>query len=409
MKMQHWMKNQLVKESYAEKWEDIVRSGNTHSPPQGTESEARLPAEFGTKDKVPAEGTAPMGLSDYADGSQWTQRDGELERRESGQAPDSNSKSNLNSSVDSSGKTASAQDAGFVGGDGASLNGAARLNNSSAGSQAPSNGVTSAENTHLSSQQQTEVEGHLQNQPQGSGQLPHQAPAQSSSKQNGVAPPADAGRLSSSSNGASSSGSNSSVAPSDSDWWREITEASKRSDCKDTASALKPKQDEPKPSSRQVDDSSAKTQAEQDIFGGKAHDSDSQSNSSRQSGASSSSKPASRSSSSSARSASSSDSSSSKGLSMQTPQASANSSTAAPQSQHEAAEMKKRTQEVRELADKIEGQEAGAGQQVGCDVGVCYSLAVCQCKYVTAFSYADSSIHSVFFCDTLCRPFSRHA
>ena len=50
---------------------------------------------------------------------------------------------------------------------------------------------------------------------------------------------------------------------------------------------------------------------------------------------------------------------------MQTPRASANSSTAAPQSPEEAAEMKKKTQEVRELADKIEGQEAGTGQQVG--------------------------------------------
>ncbi len=372
MKMQHWMKNQLVKESYAEKWEDIVRSGNTHSPPHGTESEARLPAEFGTKDKVPAEGTAPMGLSDYADGSQWTQRDGELERRESGQAPDSNSNSNLNSSSDSSGKTASAQDGGFVGGDGASLNGAARPSNSSASNQAPSNGVTTAEGAHSSSQQQTDVQGHLQNQPQGSGQLPGQAPAQSIGRHNGAAPPADAGRVSSGSNGASSSGSNSDVAPSDSDWWREITEASKRSDCKDTASALKPKQDQPKPSSRQVDDSPAKAQAEQDIFGGKAHAPDSQSNSSRQNGASSSSssKPASRSSSSSPRSASSSDSSSSKGLSMQTPQASANSSAAAPQNQQEAAEMKKKTQEVRELADKIEGQEAGTGQKVGLHVGV---------------------------------------
>ncbi len=365
--MQHWMKNQLVKESYAEKWENIVRSGNTPSPPQGTESETRLPAEFGTKDKVPAEGTAPMGLSDYADGSQWTQRDGELGWRESGQSSDSNSNSNLKSSSDSSGKTASAQDGGFVGGDGASLNGAARPNNSSAGSQAPSNGVTSAEGTHLSSQQQTDVQGHLQNRPQGSGQLPSQAPGQSSSKQNGAAPPDHAGRLSSGSNGASSSGSDSDVAPSDSDWWREITEASKRSDCKDTASALKPKQNQPKPSSRHVDDSPAKAQAEQDIFGGKAHDPDSQSNSSRQNGASlsSSSKPASRSSSSSPRSASSSDSSSSRGMSMQTPQASANSSTAAPQSPREAAEMKKKTQEVRELADKIEGQESGTSQQVG--------------------------------------------
>ncbi|DBA69924.1 TPA: hypothetical protein ACH3X2_012419 [Trebouxia sp. C0005] len=352
LKMQHWMKNQLVKESYAEKWEDIVRSGNTHSPPQNTESEARLPAEFGTKDQVPAEGTAPMGLSDYADGSQWTQRDGELERRESCQAPDPNPDSNQDSSLDSSAKTAGAQDGGFVGGDGASLNGAARPNNSSAGSQAPSSGDTTAEQTHVSSQQQRDVQGHLQNKPHGSGQLPNQAPTQSSSKNNGAAPPADAGRLSSGSNGASSSGSNSSMAPSDSDWWTEIMEASKRSDCKDTASALSPKQHQPKPSSRQVDGSPARAEAEQDIFGGKAHDPDSQSNSSRQNGASSS-----------PHTSSSSDSSSSKGMSMQTPQASANSSTAAPQSPQEAVEMQKKTQEVRELADKIEGQEAGKGQQ----------------------------------------------
>ena len=380
LKMQHWMKNQLVKESYADKWEDIVRSGNTPSPPQGTESETRLPAEFGTKDKVPAEGTAPMGLSDYADGSQWTQRDGELERRASGRDPDSNSNSNSNSSSDDGGKTASAQDGGFVGGDGASLNGAARPSNSSAGSQAPSNGVTSAEGARLSSQQQTDVQGHLQNQPQGSGQVPSQAPAQSSSNHNGAAPPANADRLSSGSNGASSSGSDSGVAPSNSDWWREITEASKRSDCKDTASSLKPKQDQPKPSSRQADDSQAKAQAEQDIFGGKDHDPETQSNSSRQNGASvssSSSTPASRSSSSFPRSTSSSDSSSSKDVSLQTPQASANSSAAAPQSPQEAAEMKKKTQEVRELADKIEGQEGGAGQQVVCDVDVHSNLAVC--------------------------------
>ena len=398
------MKNQLVKESYAERWEDVVRSGNTHSPPQGTESGTRLPAEFGTKDKVPAKGTAPMGLSDYADGSQWTQRDGELGRRESGQAPDpnSNSDSNLNSSLDSSGKTASAQDGGFVGGDGASLNGAARPTNSSADSQAPSNGVTSAESAHVSSQQQTGVQEHLQNKPQGSGHLPSQV--RSSSKHNGAAPPADAGRLSSGSNGASSSGSASGVAPSDSDWWREITEASKRSDCKDTASALNPKQDQPKASSRQVDGSPAKTQAEQDIFGGKAHDSDSQSNSSRQNGASSSSssKPASRSSS------SSSDSSSPKGLSMQTPRASANSSTAAPQSPEEAAEMKKKTQEVRELADKIEGQEAGTGQQVGCDFGIsqsshlqqCYSFQICR----TYYSFFVGNV-----CTRLCQLLSRQA
>ena len=76
LKMQHWMKNQLVKESYADKWEDIVRSGNMDKAAHlfGESSQTRLPAEFGTKDKVPARGTAPMGLSDYKDGSQWADR-----------------------------------------------------------------------------------------------------------------------------------------------------------------------------------------------------------------------------------------------------------------------------------------------------------------------------------------------
>ena len=40
---------------------------------------------------------------------------------------------------------------------------------------------------------------------------------------------------------------------------------------------------------------------------------------------------------------------------------------------------------------------------------VSQSLAACLCSYVTVFSDADSSIHSVFFCDTLCRLLSRHA
>lgn len=91
--MQHWMKNQLVKEAYTDKWEDIVRSGFVKQPPspegdvkqpsspEGS-SQTKLPAEFGTKDKVPAPGTAPMGLSDYKDSNQWADRAQQLEQQD---------------------------------------------------------------------------------------------------------------------------------------------------------------------------------------------------------------------------------------------------------------------------------------------------------------------------------------
>lgn len=357
LKMQHWMKNQLVKESYTEKWEDIVRSGSAPAPSETHEPTTHLPAEFGTTDKVPAKGTAPMGPSDYADGSQWTERDGNLERRENDQASNSNSRFDI-----SPDKTASARDGGFVGGDGASLDGA----KSSSNKQTPTpNGVSSADHTHLSSQQQSELQGHLQDQAQGSGQLPSQGQSQPSSWDNGASPQGsrDSSQVDDAtpgSNGASPSGGSSAVAPNDSDWWREVTEASKRSDCSDAAAALTPKQGQSKARSKPVDDSPAKAQAEQDIFGGKSSRSDSHTNGARQNGAAhpASSAPASVSSSTSPSSPSS--------AQTQTPRASTNSSRAEPNSQQQSADMKKRTAEVEELASKIEGQEVGSSDQV-CD------------------------------------------
>lgn len=359
LKMQHWMKNQLVKESYTEKWEDIVRSGSAPAPSEGHEPTTHLPAEFGTTDKVPAKGTAPMGPSDYADGSQWTERDGNLERQESDQASNSNSNSSSDSSPD---KTASARDRGFLGGDGASLDGVAK---SSSSKQTPSsNGVSSADHTHLSSQQQSEIQGHLLEQGQGSGQLPSQGQSRPSSWDKGASPQGskDSSQIDDvtpGNNGASPSGGSSAVAPNDSDWWREVTEASERSDCSDAAAALNPEQGQSKARSKPVDDSPAKAQAEQDIFGGKSPRSDSRTNGARQNGAAHpSSAPASVSSSTSPSSPSN--------AQTQTPRASTNSSRAEPHSQQQSADMKKRTAEVEELASTIEGQEAGSSDQV-CD------------------------------------------
>lgn len=102
------MKNQLVKESYTDKWEDIVRSGNAQHPasPEAS-SQTKLPAEFGTKDKVPAPGTAPMGLSDYKDSRQWADRKQQLEQQGSGDP--------------SKGSDKPASPKGYLGGDGAQI------------------------------------------------------------------------------------------------------------------------------------------------------------------------------------------------------------------------------------------------------------------------------------------------
>ena len=377
------MKNQLVKESYAEKWEDIVRSGNPSSPPQAPESGVRLPAEFGTKDKVPAKGTAPMGPSDYADGSQWTERDGNLQRREHSHIPD------LSSVTNSGGNDVEEDGAkdkgGYFGGDGASLNGAARPASSNQSSS--SNGAGSVKDMHLSSQQRSEIEGHLDNQPQGSGQLPDQGPSQPSNRHNGATPPASkdsgqAGGPSSGSDGASTSGRTPSAALDDSDWWREVTAASKKADCEDTAAALAPKQGQSKAGGRLVDGSKAKSQAEQDILGNSQRKADSKAS---QNGAvapssSSQSSEAARGSGHSTHagppsSSSSSQRASSRENSSETPKASANSSRAMPHSPQEQSEMKKKTQEVKEVASKIEGQIAGASQSVS--ISACFASILC--------------------------------
>ena len=163
LKMQHWMKNQLVKESYTEKWEDIVRSGSINSHPQTDKpsTTTRVPAEFGTKDKVPAKGTAPMGLSDYADPAQWTTRGGKVRRREPHVQSEPESQG-------SSGKTDSAKDGGYIGGDGASADGFIKQGfqnaadqSSSASTSQPShqhqeNGLKQAPNTAQTSGQQSD-------------------------------------------------------------------------------------------------------------------------------------------------------------------------------------------------------------------------------------------------------------
>ena len=234
------MKNQLAKESYAEQWEDIVRSGaassvkrqsktSTSSPAEDSKGKAstngaasvpRLPAEFGTKDKVPAKGTAPMGPQDYLDGSQWTERDGAMQRRE----------------TDKDGaKADGARDRGYIGGDGANLDGAVRQ-------QATDSAKDLASSSNGLDQQDGTSEAYRK-QPQGSGQLPDQARAQVPSGNNGTGPASNKGAEqaappSASSNGAKPDGRKDKSASSDSDWWREVTAASKKNDCSSTASAL---------------------------------------------------------------------------------------------------------------------------------------------------------------------------
>ena len=398
LKMQHWMKNQLVKESYAEKWEDIVRSGaassvnrvsenNTQSPskegakpkdPTAADSASRLPAEFGTKDKVPAKGTAPMGPQDYADGSQWTARDGTMQRWESGKNGGSNG-------VVKNG----ARDSGYIGGDGAKLNGATSQQDSSSATNKASTGTSATASDRLN-QQDGDSGGRAQ--PQGVGQVPDQA---GSPKSNTRA--RESSSTSASSNGARSDGAKSDgakvdgaksdgaksiSASSDSDWWREVTAASKRNDCSSTTSALSSKPSQQNGTGQHASDGAGNKQngaqpnkhSEQDGANYPSSSSSPSSISSQASPASSASSDGTGSSSSSSserassdRNASSSSSSSSlpmHGLSRQNQSTStASSSRSAPLSPEEESDRERRTQEVQEVASKIENQMPG--QKVG--------------------------------------------
>lgn len=393
--MQHWMKNQLVKESYAEKREDIVRSGHTNSASQASESKLRLPAEFGAKDKVPAKGTAPMGPSDYADGSQWTARDGTMQRQEDGQASNSNSSSKNSDS--SSASHDDAVDGGYMGGDGASANGAIRQSSADASDQShSSNGVSRSDGISLSEQQRSEIQAHEASQPQKSG---HLAKAHDSSRDNGAAPPGSlesgpASLATSGNDGASSSGGKDSTAPSDSDWWREVTEASKKADCKDVEKAMTPKNQIPKASSTPVEESQAKSQAEQDIFGSpqsaNGSNTAAKKNAAGQNGAAARNLPRDSASQRGISGAAPSDehaSSSSPGFaSMQTPAASDKSSRATPHSPEEEADMKKKKSEAEEVASKLEGQLPEPSQKVSISSIISsYSQSAvqhscCQCK-----------------------------
>ena len=245
MKMQHWMKNQLAKESYAEQWEDIVRSGAAssvkrqsststsapaaegkgQSPATSSAPAPRLPTEFGTKDKVPAKGTAPMGPQDYQDGSQWTERDGTMQRRESGTD---------GAKADSSN---GARDRGYVGGDGANPSDAIRqqaTDNATdlASSSRNSSGEVQEDSTLAASEKQHQGSGKLSDQPRESGDNGAGPVSSSRAGQSGM--------TSASSNGSKPDGKAKS-ASNDSDWWREVTAASKKNDCSSAASALTPK------------------------------------------------------------------------------------------------------------------------------------------------------------------------
>lgn len=248
------MKNQLAQESYAEQWENIVRSGAASSvnrrdntstsapagdgsteqaPITGSAPSTRLPAEFGTKDQVPAKGMAPMGPQDYHDGSQWTERDGTLHRRDS----------------DRDGAKADSSDAvrdrgGYIGGDGANLHGAVR--------QQAADGVKelASSNQHSSGQDQEDrTSAASKEQHLGSGQLPDQAWGAAPDRNNGAGPESRSGAghaatTSASSHGSKPDGGNAKSASTDSDWWREVTAASKNSDCSSAASALTHKPDQ---------------------------------------------------------------------------------------------------------------------------------------------------------------------
>lgn len=165
LKMQHWMKNQLVKESYSGEWEDIVRSSSAKKPSQtpDSSSQTKLPAEFGTKDKVPASGTAPMGMSDYKDKNQWVNRKDVLNKQDAANP--------------SKGSAKPKSPMGYLGGDGARLS---PVDKSAPDSVQPSRHETASSDGASSS---------------GQGRLPDQAS------------PASRGRGDHTSNGASPSGS----------------------------------------------------------------------------------------------------------------------------------------------------------------------------------------------------------
>ncbi|KAL3145212.1 hypothetical protein ABBQ32_000961 [Trebouxia sp. C0010 RCD-2024] len=334
LKMQHWMKNQLVKESYAEQWEDIVRSGAASSvrrrsetsiispagdaskgkaPANGSAPTSKLPAEFGAKDKVPARGTAPMGPQDYADGSQWTERDGTIQRRETAE--------------DGANSEDGARDRGYIGGDGAKLGGAVRHQATDGAKDLASSIHTSEDQDRQDSSSKASPE-----QSQGSQQLPDQARAQPSGGHGaGLGSNREAGQAvaasASSSNGAKPDGGKDVSASNDSDWWRELTAASKKNDCTSAGSAA---------SSNQNQQNGARPQQGANQ-GTKAGQKD--------------------------RASSGWDTSSSsprQGLGGQTGSTSrASGSKSASLSLEEKADIERRTQDVKELASKIENQVPG--------------------------------------------------
>ena len=362
LKMQHWMKNQLAKESYAEQWEDIVRAGaassvkrnsraNTNTPAQedsqgqfpatGSASVSRLPAEFGTNSKVPAKGTAPMGPQDYADGSQWTEREGTMQRRESDE---------------NSAKADGARDRGYIGGDGAELDGAVRQQATDGAKDLASfSGHSSGRDQEGSADQAS------RKQPQGSTQLPDQASASGAGGSNGAGPVSSSGAgpsaaSSASSNGSKPHGGKGKSASNDSDWWREVTAASRKNDCSSTASSLSPKQQH-----RQngANGSTAETwnNTKQDEMSVQQNGSASPSSSSPTSSSASKNSAGlgSRSSSPSETVSYGKDTSSMHGLEGQSQRASSSNSNAS-LSPEDKADIERRTQEVKELASQIESQ-----------------------------------------------------
>lgn len=373
LKMQHWMKNQLVKESYAEQWEDIVRSGATSSvrrrsetsiiSPAGNASKgkalangsapvSKLPAEFGAKDKVPAKGTAPMGPQDYADGSQWTERDGTMQRRETAE--------------DGANSEEGARDRGYIGGDGAKLGEAVRHQATDGAEDLASSIYTSQDQDQQDSSSEASPE-----QSQGSQQLPDQARAQPSGGNGaGLASNREAGQAvaasASSSNGAKPDGGKDVSASSDSDWWRELTAASKKNDCTSAGSAVSSNQNRQngarQHSSGNADDTwrgaNQETQAGQKNGAVPPASSSTTAASTSRDGAGP--PPSSSSSDRGSSGWDTSSSSPSQGLEGQTRSTSrASGSKSASLSPEEKADIERRTQDVKELASKIENQVPG--------------------------------------------------
>ena len=392
------MKNQLAKESYAEQWEDIVRSGaassvkrhseSSTSAPSGEGSEgqpsatgsaptSRLPAGFGTRDKVPAKGTAPMGPQDYDDGSQWTERNGTLQRWES----DKDSAKAESSD--------GARDGGYIGGDGANVGGADR--------QQVTDGATdlASSSQKLSGQDQEDSTlAASRKQPQGSGQLPDQARASAARGNNGAGPISNSGARQSASTSASSNGSKPDggkdrLASNDSDWWREVTAASKKNDCSSAVSALTPKpghHNGANGSTAGVQNGAKQDMKsmQQDGAGSPSSSSSSSSITSRKRADAESLSP-----SPSERVSFSKDTSSSssmhglRGQSQNTSRAS--SSKNAPLSSEDKADIAHRTQEVKELASKIENQVFVHLQVWACKDVYCHERILC------------TGIHSLFW------------